>query len=261
MLKFALLLIALAAPLAAQDLSLVVTKVERKVEVSRNEGAWEPATKGMKLLPGDRIHTGFKAVCGVKFPDGSALEVKPMSLVLLQKLQDGDGGRLKSRVWLRLGEVSAQVNRSSGAAADFNVKTPTSTASVRGTVINRICYHAGVGTVVEMGNRGLLSVGNARGRVALPRNQATQATHTEDAPTTPERWRLATEGAQIQPQGTSQEELDDIRDAGVPKTNPFTTGGSGFLSNIAVSNQLAIQPAPTPAASLTRVTVNVPVLP
>lgn len=261
MLKYTLLLLALVAPLAAQDLSITVTKVERKVEISRNEGAWEPASQGMKLLPGDRIHTGFKAVCGVSFPDGSSLEVKPMSLVLLQKLQDGDGGRLKSRVWLRLGEVSASVNKSSGSAADFNVKTPTSTASVRGTRINRICYHSGVGTIVEMGSHGLLSVGNPRGRVGLPRRQTTRSLHTEEAPMSPERHRLATDQAQIQPHGTTETELDDVIDAGVPKVNPFTSGGTGFLSNIAVSNQLAIQPAPTPAPTLTRVTVNVPVLP
>lgn len=260
MTKFAFVLLALAAPLCAEDLSILVTKVERKVEVSRADAGWEPATAGMKLVPGDRIHTGFKAVCAVKFPDGSALDVQPMSLVMLQKLDDGQG-HLRSRVWLRLGEVSAQVNRSTGASADFNVKTPTTTASVRGTKINRISYQCGTGTIVEMGSHGLLEVGNFKGRVHLPPNTTTQVTDYRATPYTPERYILGTQTIQIQPEGTTRGEIDDIVDLGVPKTNPFTQGGTGLTSSIVNAENAQIAPPPPTATSFTRVTVNIPVLP
>lgn len=250
----------LAAPLAAQDLSCMIVKLERKVEISRNEGAWEPAATSMKLAPGDKIHTGFKAVCHLKFPDGSTMQVKPMSLVLLQKLDDGDG-KLKSRVWLRLGEVSATVNRSTGAAADFNVKTPTTTASVRGTVIDRIAYHPGTGTIVAMGSRGLLDVHNQKGHAALPANDRTQVTDDNASPLTPEEVTLSNLGAQVQPVGTTAEEQEDVRDAGVPKTEAFNQGGTGFLSVSLTTQAQAAAPAPVAPVNTTPVTVNIPVLP
>lgn len=260
MTKFLLALLALAAPLAAEDLGCTVTKVERKVEISRAEGVWEAATAGMRLVPGDRIHTGFKALCAVKFPDGSAIEVKPMSLVLLQKLDDGQG-HLKSRVWLRLGEINAKVNRSTGAAADFDVQTPTTTASVRGTFIRRICAHPGIGTIVEMGDHGLLSVNNRKGRAGLPQEKLTQVRDSYDTPDTPEHVDLSINSAQIQPEGTTGGELEDILDLGVPKTNPFAMGGSGFLSTAATLQTQSNAPTPQPVAGTTRVTVNIPVLP
>lgn len=252
--------LALAAPLAAQELSCVVAKLERKVEISHREGAWEPATLGTKLAPGDKIHTGFKALCQLKFPDGSTMEVKPMSLVLLQKLDDGDG-KLKSRVWLRLGEVSASVTRLRGSHADFDVKTPTTTASVRGTVIDRISYHPGTGTIVDMGSRGLLDVHNEKGRAAVPADDESQVTDRNATPLAPEEVTLSRIGAHVQPAGTTEDEQEDIRDGGVPKTQAFNQGGTGFLStSLAIQAQAA---APTPVAPVnsTRVTVNIPVLP
>jgi hypothetical protein len=119
----ALAALILAAPSHAQDLACTITKLERKVEVQKNEGGWQPATIGMPLAPGDKVHTGYKAVATVKFPDGSTMEVKPMSLVLLQKLDDGDG-KLKSRVWRRRTSTSRPPPPPPACAARSSTASP-----------------------------------------------------------------------------------------------------------------------------------------
>jgi hypothetical protein len=90
----------------------------------------------MQLRSGDRVHTGFKAGVVLTFPDGSRLRVGPMTLLIIRDVHKGPEGGVHVRVWLRLGEVTAEVNRSTGAASDFNVKTPTTTTSSRGTVFS-----------------------------------------------------------------------------------------------------------------------------
>ena len=104
-----------------------ITGLSRKVEVQRNEGAWEPADASMTLKEGDRIHTGWKAGVTLTFPDGSTAVLKPMSMVVIEKNKSGPDG---TTVWLvlRLGEVAAQIKRVRGNPADFQVKTPTSVA-------------------------------------------------------------------------------------------------------------------------------------
>jgi hypothetical protein len=130
------------------DHCVTVSGVTRKVEVSRNEGSWEPAIDGMKLSSGDRIHTGFKAGVTLTFVDGSTVAIKQMSLLQLESVSRSTDGVLHVRGHLRLGEVAAEVNRSSGSAADFNIKTPTSTASIRGTKLT--VFYDGIATLVAV---------------------------------------------------------------------------------------------------------------
>ena len=254
-------LILLAATGArAEDLVCSIAKIERKVEVQKSDGAWQPATVGMALVVGDKIHTGFKAVATVKFPDTSEVEVKPMSLVLIQKLDDGTG-QPKSRVWLRLGEVSATVNRTKGNAADFHVRTPTTTASVRGTRIERIAYHPGIGTVIEMGSHGLLEVTSRAGRAHTGAFDASEVYDENARPERPEDMVREDISAHLLPRGTTRGEQLDVRDLGVPMIDPPNETGAGFLSNIANTELQVEAPAPPATVSSTRVIVNFPVLP
>lgn len=260
--KLALTLIAgaLAAPLAAQDLTATVTRVERKVEVQKGDQGFAPVTVGMAIAPGDKVHTGFKATCSLKFPDGSTLDVKPMSMVLLQKLEDSDG-KLKGRVWLKLGEVSAEVAHPRGTDADFQVKTPTTTASVRGTSIHRIAYNPAFGTIVEMGAHGLLEAASHGGRVAVGAEEHTHVHDVTDTPLSDEDLQRRRHGAGLPPPGTTRDEQEDVLDAGVPKVDPINEAGSGFLGNTIQSTIQVNQPPPTVTVPTTRVIVPIPVLP
>lgn len=95
-----------------------------------NEGGWAPAADGLKLKPGDRIHTGWKSSVVVNV-GGHSVALEPMTLLEIQQI--GANGEV---TFLKLGEVKAQVHRITGSRADFKVKTPTTTASIRGTVFS-----------------------------------------------------------------------------------------------------------------------------
>jgi hypothetical protein len=256
----ALAALVLAAPGRAQDLNATVTRVERKVELMRTDAGWEPVTVGMSLLPGDRLHTGFHATCAVKFPDGSTLDVKPMSMVLLQKLEEADG-KQRARVWLKLGEVSAEVAHARGSAADFQVKTPTTTASVRGTSIHRISYNPAFGTIIEMGSHGLLEAASHGGRVAVGATEHTQVHDVSDQPLSNEDLARRRVGIELAPAGTTDAEQEDVLDTGVPKSNPVNEAGSGLAGRTILTTIQSVQPPPVPPVPTTRVIVPIPLLP
>jgi hypothetical protein len=159
---------------------VTIAGVDRKVEVSRNASGWEPATAGMQLANGDRVHTGFKAGVILNYPDGSRLIVGPMTLLQLTNTAVGPEGGIKARVWLKLGEVSAQVNRSTGARGDFEVKTPTTTASVRGTKFS-VAYD-GSATTVAVTESSVEVTSNSGAKVVVPAGMETRSTARSVSP-------------------------------------------------------------------------------
>lgn len=216
---------------AAEEFKVVVLQLDKKVEVQINEGSWQPATAGLKLSEGDKIHTGFKATCMLGFPDQSVVEVQPMSMIQLDKVNVA-GVQTRARLLLKTGEVKAQVNRSMGARGDFQVKTPTTTASVRGTEINRISYDESAGTQIRMGGHGLLAVLTPQGRAFLAANRASGVRQMGNTPLTPEQWARIQAGVDLLPQGTTAAERADARDLGVPRAGVAADSGSAFANRI-----------------------------
>jgi hypothetical protein len=106
----------------------VIGKSDRKVKVSRDGGGYFPLEKDEYVRVGDRILTSFKASVTLQAPDGSTIEVKPYSLIRVDELNETG----KARLFI-LGEIKANVGGSRSIGSDFNVTTPTSTASIRGT--------------------------------------------------------------------------------------------------------------------------------
>lgn len=220
---------------AAEEFKVVVLQFDKKVEVQINEGNWQPATAGLKLSEGDKIHTGFKATCMLGFPDQSVVEVQPMSMIQLDRINVA-GVQTRARLLLKTGEVKAQVNRSMGARGDFQVKTPTTTASVRGTEINRISYDQSAGTQIRMGGHGLLALLSPQGRVFLAANRASGVREQGNSPMTPGQFARAQQAVDLLPQGTTAAERADARDIGVPRGGVSADSGSAF------ANRLGTQP-------------------
>jgi hypothetical protein len=59
--------------------TVTLSALERKVEFQPGQAAWEPASAGMKLKQGDKVHTGYRAGVTLTFPDGSTVRVLPMT--------------------------------------------------------------------------------------------------------------------------------------------------------------------------------------
>lgn len=124
--------IALTAVLAPAQVPLAVLKtVTGKVEIKTPGKNWAPAAAGAKLTKDTAISTGFKSVAVVVLGD-STLIVKPLTRLTLEEIVRQEGSE-KVQLYLLAGRVRADVKPPAGGKTDFSVKSPTATASVRGT--------------------------------------------------------------------------------------------------------------------------------
>ena len=86
-------------------------------------------TVGTLLYDGDRLTTQRAAMAAVLFTDGSLLKINDLSDVTLNVTPTKDG-QLNAKVDLPLGQLWAKVTR---RESEFQVETPSSVASVKGT--------------------------------------------------------------------------------------------------------------------------------
>jgi hypothetical protein len=109
----------------------LVKEFTGKVEVMVPGGTWKPAAKGMKLDKNTAISTGFKSVAVLSL-GSSTLTVKPLTKLSLEEIVKLEGSE-QVKLYLSAGRVKAAVSAPAGGSTDFSVKSPSATASVRGT--------------------------------------------------------------------------------------------------------------------------------
>jgi hypothetical protein len=126
-----LLLMAGAALLAAQTAR--IREISGTVEIKR-PGApdWEAAKAGQALDTAALISTGFKSTALVDVGNSTVL-VRPLTRLSLEELA-GTGERVALN--LRAGRIRAEVKPPAGGKVDFTIRSPSVTASVRGTVFD-----------------------------------------------------------------------------------------------------------------------------
>jgi len=127
--------------------SQTVPVVERYVEVqditgevkvkAKPEESWKLATKGMHLTEKGEIKTGSESTAVILLDEKGAtgkVDVKPNSWMRIAELSyDSKRETKKTLLDLALGQVLVQAEKLKGESS-FQVRTPTSTTSVRGTV-------------------------------------------------------------------------------------------------------------------------------
>ncbi len=128
LLAVALLLIPFAAAVAVEA---VVLDVAGTVEYRVNSGSWERITEGMVLPAGAEVVTGFRSSLEVGV-DRSSLRLGPLSRTTISALTE-ENEELESSLDMPYGRLSADVRRRTGQSLDFRVRSPISTAAVRGT--------------------------------------------------------------------------------------------------------------------------------
>ena len=129
-LLFIILLLAGLFPAAASE-KAVIKSFTGKVEI-KTGSSWIMVTEGMELVPGSMISTGFKSNAVLDL-GSSEIFVKPLTRMSLDELSKS-GNTVKTNLNLSLGRVKANVKTSEGLKHNFTLKTPVSTAAVRGTV-------------------------------------------------------------------------------------------------------------------------------
>jgi hypothetical protein len=130
-----LLIAVLSASLFAQNqggLRGVIREVNGTVEVKQSAGAaWVPAAAGMNLDKNAVISTGFKSTALISLGE-TTVRVQPLSRVRLEELSASPEAAVAA-LFLQTGRVRARVPPSGGGKVNFQVRSPSVTASVRGT--------------------------------------------------------------------------------------------------------------------------------
>jgi len=120
----------IALGLVAQEQALV-KDFSGKVEVKQPGKVWEPAAKNLVIKKGTTISTGFNSFAVLDLGT-STIQVKPLTRMTLEELVKSEG-TATTALNLRVGRVRAQVTPTEGLQHNFSLKSPVSTAAVRGT--------------------------------------------------------------------------------------------------------------------------------
>jgi hypothetical protein len=125
-------LLVCGAPAFSQNSRALFLEVSGRVEVKEaGSSDWTAAAPGLSVGGNTVIATGLKSKALIAL-GASRLEVRPLTMLTLEELIQRDGSE-ESSLYLRSGRVQVEVNRPAGLSVDFTVKSPTVTASVRGT--------------------------------------------------------------------------------------------------------------------------------
>lgn len=149
-----------------------------KVEIQEpGSVAWVAVTEGQVLKPGTVISTGFNSNATIDMDKTSEIFVRSLTRVAIEDLTVTTSA-VKTSLNLTMGKIRADVKTTTGLKHNFTLKTPVSTAAVRGTV-----FEAGVASIsVEAGNVGF---SNSIGQTVNVASGAS-ATTTGGGYTTPE---------------------------------------------------------------------------
>jgi len=150
----AALLVAASVAAMAATLNATVVELAGKVEYQLPGKAWRPAKAGDLLPAGTIVSTGFKSTAVLRVGT-STVTVKPVTRLSLEEIVQSSTGT-QTQLFLMAGRVKAEVTPQAGQTTEFQVKSPTATASVRGTGfefdgINLIVEHGQVRIVTPTG--------------------------------------------------------------------------------------------------------------
>jgi hypothetical protein len=125
----------LFAAASAFGQTAVIKELSGTVEVKApGETSWKPASAGMVITKNTLISTGFRSTALVGLGN-SLLTVQALTRLSLEEIALSQGNE-KIGLALQTGRVRANVTPPSGGRTDFTVRSPTATASVRGTTFS-----------------------------------------------------------------------------------------------------------------------------
>ena len=171
-----ILLLVGTAIVFAQDPGASIRDMTGTVELKASGSAnWVPAKAGDRIEKATIISTGFKSMATLAI-GSTTLTVRPLTRLSLEELLNQDGAETIN-IALSSGRVRADVKPPAGSRAEFTVRTPPATASVRGTIFDLDYNSIWVleGTVGYAGN-----FGNGR-PVQVSAGQSTTVTESGSA--------------------------------------------------------------------------------
>ena len=223
----------------AQQFTAKLDAVDGEVTVRRGGAAWEPADAGRQLTEADEVGTGVDSSATIAFSDGSSMKLRELTQIRVGTLL-GSAERKKVEVQLRVGEVQASVKPRQTVDTNFDIKTPTATASVRGTEIKEVSYHPARGTTTELAS-GALLVRSVRGNV-LSRGVDRVRVEAGGRVQPPGELTRQRGRVRVEPQGLTRNERNQIARGNQPR--PFAPRGTADLNRPEGGGPLVMRPPP-----------------
>jgi hypothetical protein len=127
--SFFILMIAIVIPVFAQNAT--VERISGKVEYLAAGGRWTPVAVGDVIPIGATISTGFRS-SAVLLVAGSEISVMALTRMSIEDLAE-TSDTVTTSLNLRTGKVRASVRSTAGKSTNFTLRSPVSTAAVRGT--------------------------------------------------------------------------------------------------------------------------------
>ena len=163
-----------------------ITVLHGNVDAQKGTTAFAPALDGDLLSTGDVVRANDAGNAVVTFFDGSTLTVQSGAQVKVTSLARTGSGGIQVTILQTLGKTWASVQKLSGDSK-FEIKTPTSTAAVRGTAFETdVEIVNGVTTATIKTDEGaVLVTADAGGQTIVPAGAQVSVPQGGQAPTNP----------------------------------------------------------------------------
>ncbi len=152
-------------------------------------GSFAPARDGEVIAPGDAIQTAAGARAVITYFEGSTVTIEPLTTLVVDEAEAIAGGGTIVSMTQLVGRTWHVVTKLATGASRYEVRTPASTASVRGTEFE-VSSDADATTVTTTEGEVVAQVADAGqgGRVVeVPVAAGTTQTQRRDAPPAPAR--------------------------------------------------------------------------
>jgi hypothetical protein len=170
---------------AATDNAATVSVLNTAVDAQKGTTDFAPALNGDVLANGDFVRSSMDGRAVLTFFDASTLSVDPGSLVKVLTLNRVGSGGIQLLVEQTLGRSWAAVAKLKTPDSKFEVKTPSSIASVRGTSFETLVTANPDGTTsvtYKVDDGEILVTANAGGTVTVGANQQVTIATNQPAP-------------------------------------------------------------------------------
>jgi hypothetical protein len=147
----------------------IIIKAKGKVSVVNTKSKKsKKAKRGLKLYSGDKIVTGSNGKVAIKFSDdGSMVRIRKNSTCIIKGKLQKDRKTLAKNVYVEVGTIFSKITKQKSL---FRVSTPTSVASVKGTMFWTVQEGNG-GATYYYGEEGIVEIVSKGGSALLKKGQ------------------------------------------------------------------------------------------
>ena len=120
--------------LRGTPLTCEVTFLKGDVRVRKEStGPWVPLRIGDRMNPGDSVQTGHESAIELTFEDGSTFSLRPSALLKIGTAERKGALHILREFFVEAGRILTRIRSATGADSRTRIRTPSATASARGT--------------------------------------------------------------------------------------------------------------------------------